>query len=139
MTTVDNYDDIIDLERPVYDDYPPMSVSDRAAQFSPFAALVGYDDIVEETARYTGSMEELTEDEEAQLNSVLHELLDRIDERPEVRVLHFVPDEKKSGGRYELMTGNVRIIDEYEKSLVFTDGERISIGLIKELTFPEEE
>ncbi len=58
----DNYDDIKHLSRPKYDDFPPMSISDRAAQFSPFAALVGYDDEVAETARLTDSRKELTED-----------------------------------------------------------------------------
>ena len=93
----DNYDDIKHLTRPQYDDLHPMSMHDRAAQFSPFAALVGYDDAVAETARLTDSRDELTEDEITDLNTNLNRLLDSLDEQPEISVTYFVPDEKKSG------------------------------------------
>ena len=109
----DNYDDIKHLTRPQYDDLPPMSMSDRAAQFSPFAALVGYDDAVAETARLTDSKVELTEDEMSELNANLNRLLDSLDEQPEISVTYFVPDEKKSGGKYVEKQGVVRIFDSY--------------------------
>ena len=76
----DNYDDIKHLTRPQYGDLHPMSMHDRAAQFSPFAALVGYDDAVAETARLTDSKVELTEDETLELNANLNRLLDSLDE-----------------------------------------------------------
>ncbi len=124
----DNYDDIKHLSRPQYDEYPPMSIHDRAAQFSPFAALVGYDDEVAETARLTDSRGELTEDEINELNGALNRILSIIGERPVVKVTYFIPDDRKSGGRYADKTGAVRIYDSYENTLVFTDGTRIAVN-----------
>ena len=123
----DNYDDIKHLTRPQYDDLHPMSMHDRAAQFSPFAALVGYDDAVAETARLTDSKVELTEDEMSELNANLNRLLDSLDEQPQISVTYFVPDEKKSGGKYVEKQGVVRIYDSYSQELVFTDKFRINI------------
>ena len=82
----DNYDDIKHLTRPQYDNLHPMSMHDRAAQFSPFAALVGYDDAVAETARLTDSRAVLTEDEMTVLNADLNRLFDRLNERPQISV-----------------------------------------------------
>ena len=134
----DNYDDIKHLTRPQYDDLPPMSMHDRAAQFSPFAALVGYDDAVAETARLTDSKAELTEDEMSELNANLNRLLDSLDEQPQISVTYFVPDEKKSGGKYVEKVGVVRIIDSYAGELVFTDGVRIAVADMAALTFIDE-
>ncbi|MBQ9383923.1 MAG: hypothetical protein IJT87_06775 [Ruminiclostridium sp.] len=124
----DNYDDIKHLSRPRYDEYPPMSAHDRAAQFSPFAALVGYDDEVAETARLTDSRDELTEDEINELNAALNRVLSIIGEQPVIKVTYFIPDDRKSGGRYAEKTGAVRIYDGYENALVFTDGMRIAVN-----------
>ena len=124
----DNYDGIKHLSRPQYDDFPPMSMSDRAAQFSPFAALVGYDAAVDETARLTDSRAALTEDEIEALNAGLNRLLDMLGEQPEVRVTYFIPDERKSGGRYADKVGTVRIYDSYFNELVFTDDVRIAVA-----------
>ena len=134
----DNYDDIKHLTRPQYDDLHPMSMHDRAAQFSPFAALVGYDDAVAETARLTDSRLELTEDEMFELNANLNRLLDSLDERPQISVTYFVPDEKKSGGKYVEKLGVVRIYDSYAGELVFTDGVRIAVTDMSALTFIDE-
>ena len=123
----DNYDDIKHLTRPQYDDLHPMSMHDRAAQFSPFAALVGYGDAVAETARLTDSKAELTEDEVFELNTNLSRLLDSLDEQPQISVTFFVPDEKKSGGSYVYKAGTVRIYDNYSQEIVFADKSRISI------------
>lgn len=135
---IDNYNDIKHLTRPQYDDLHPMSMSDRAAQFSPFAALVGYDDAVAETARLVGSRDELTEDEISELNANLNRLLDSLDEQPEISVTYFVPDEKKSGGRYAEKVGILRIYDSYANELVFTDGVRIAVADMARLDFTEE-
>ena len=135
---IDNYDDIKHLTRPQYDDLHPMSMHDRAAQFSPFAALVGYDDAVAETARLNDSKAELTEDEMSELNANLNRLLDRLDEQPEISVTYFVPDEKKSGGKYVEKVGVVRIYDSYVGELVFTDGVRIAVADMSALTFIDE-
>ena len=135
---IDNYDDIKHLTRPQYDDLHPMSMHDRAAQFSPFAALVGYNDAVAETARLTDSRAVLTEDEISELNANLNRLLDILDERPQISVTYFVPDEKKSGGRYVEKVGVVRIYDSYANELVFTDGVRIAVADMAKLDFMEE-
>ncbi|MCR5708393.1 MAG: hypothetical protein K6G82_08980 [Ruminococcus sp.] len=124
----DDYNEIKHLSRPQYDDFPPMSMSDRAAQFSPFAALVGYDAAVDETARLTDSRAELSEDEIEALNEGLNRLLDMLGEQPEVRVTYFIPDERKSGGRYADKVGTVRIYDSYFNELVFTDDVRIAVA-----------
>ena len=133
----DNYDDIKHLTRPQYDDLHPMSMHDRAAQFSPFAALVGYDDAVAETARLTDSKLELTEDEMSELNANLNRLLDNVDEQPQISVTYFVPDEKKSGGKYVEKQGVVRIFDSYSQELVFTDGVRIAVADMANIDFLE--
>ena len=133
----DNYDDIKHLTRPQYDDLHPMSMHDRAAQFSPFAALVGYDDAVAETARLNDSRAELTEDEMFELNANLNRLLYSLDEQPEISVTYFVPDEKKSGGKYVEKQGVVRIFDSYSQELVFTDGVRIAVADMAKLDFME--
>ena len=135
---LDDYDDIKHLTRPQYDDLHPMSMHDRAAQFSPFAALVGYDDAVAETARLTDSRIELTEDEISELNANLNRLLDSLDEQPQISVTYFVPDEKKSGGKYVEKVGVVRIYDSYANELVFTDGVRIAVADMSALTFIDE-
>ena len=134
---MDNYDDIKHLTRPQYDDLHPMSMHDRAAQFSPFAALVGYDDAVAETARLSDSKAELTEDEISELNANLNRLLDSLDEQPQVSVTYFVPDEKKSGGKYVEKLGVVWIYDSYTNELVFTDGVRIAVADMAKLDFME--
>jgi len=133
-----NYDDIKHLTRPQYDDLHPMSMSDRAAQFSPFAALVGYDDAVAETARLTDSRTVMTEDEMSELNDNLNRLLDSLDEQPEISVTYFVPDEKKSGGKYVEKVGVVRIFDSYSQELVFKDRFRINIQDIFKIEFKGE-
>ena len=135
---IDNYDDIKHLTRPQYDDLHPMSMHDRAAQFSPFASLVGYDDAVAETARLTDSKVELTGDEMSELNANLNRLLDSLDEQPQISVTYFVPDEKKSGGKYVEKVGVVRIYDSYVGELVFTDGVRIAVADMSALTFIDE-
>lgn len=114
-----------------------MSMHDRAAQFSPFAALVGYDDAVAETARLTDSRDELTEDEIFELNANLNRLLDSLNEQLEISVTYFVPDEKKLGGRYAEKIGTVRIYDSYANELVFTDGVRIAVADMARLDFTE--
>lgn len=131
------YSDMISLSPLRYDGCEPMSLHDRAAQFSPFAALVGYDDAVEETARYTDKKRELTEDEAETLNARLAELGDRLSEQPEIRVSFFTGDPRKQGGCYTVRSGRVRIIDWYEGALVFTDGARIGLSELEWLEFTE--
>ena len=127
---MNGYEDILNLTRPQYPDHPPMSIHDRAAQFSPFAALVGYDDAVAETARLTDRRREISEEELRELNETVASLSECISERPLVTVDYFIPDAKKEGGRYEKKTGHIRTIDTYHREVVFTDGEKISLDLM---------
>ena len=133
------YSKLKNITRPQYPDLPPMSIEDRAAQFSPFAAVVGYDDAVEETARYTDSMIELSEDEIVLLNGALARLRESIDEKPQIRVTYFVPDAKKDGGEYVSKTGIVKRIDEYENVLIFTDGDKVAVSSIIKVEFVDTE
>ena len=133
------YSKLENITRPQYPDLPPMSIEDRAAQFSPFAAVVGYDDAVEETARFTDSMIELSEDEVVLLNGALAKLRESIDEKPQIRVTYFVPDAKKDGGEYVSKTGIVKRIDEYENVLIFTDGDKVAVSSIIKVEFVDAE
>ena len=135
----DNYDDIKHLTRPQYDDLHLMSMYDRAAQFSSFAALVGYGDAVAETARLTDSRAELTEDEMTELNANLNRLLDCLDEQSQISVTYFVPDEKMLGGRYVEKQGVVRIFDSYSQELVFMDKTKIHIQAISRIEITEDD
>ena len=102
------YDDIINLPHHVSPTRQRMSMHDRAAQFAPFAALVGYDDAVAETARLTESRPELDEQEQRAINERLAYIADHIHEQPEVRIKYFVPDEHKSGGAIIEVSGKVK-------------------------------
>lgn len=117
-----NYDDIIDLPHHVSETHPPMSRADRAAQFSPFAALTGYDAAVRETARVTEQRIELDEGVKAELNARLNCILEHLPEHPQVSITYFMPDEKKSGGAYRTVTGAVRKLDGFAKTLTLVDG-----------------
>ena len=121
------YDDIIDLPRPK-SAHEPMPMSDRAAQFSPFAALTGYEDAIDETARLTDARVELGESAVEELERKLIDLAARISERPEISVTYFVPDARKEGGAYVTRTGTLKRIDELGRELVFADGARIAVG-----------
>ena len=132
-----DYEDIKKMSRPQYSDLPPMSIHDRTAQFAPFAALVGYGDAVEETERLTEGRREMEEDEIGELNRRLAELSERLKERPKIRVTYFIPDKKKSGGRYASKIGNARTIDQYNNAIVFTDGETVAIKDMYSVVFVE--
>ena len=99
-----------------------MSRADRAAQFSPFAALTGYDAAVRETDRVTERRIELDEGVKAELNARLNCILEHLPEHPQVSITYFVPDEKKSGGAYRTVTGAVRKLDSFAKTLTLVDG-----------------
>lgn len=128
------YDDIIDLPHHVSKTHPQMSLHDRAAQFSPFAALTGYEDAVGEAARLTDRRQELDEEQAAHLEQQLSLLTETVGDRPEIMVTYFLPDARKSGGKYVTVRGALRRIDETEKTLIFTDGRRIAIRDIWEIS-----
>ncbi len=120
------YEDIIDLPHHVSATRPHMTMPDRAAQFSPFAALTGYGDAVNETARRTDSRIELDEYEKAALNERLQVIADNL-RCAEISVTYFLPDIKKSGGKYITLTGCVKKIDDYERVIVMQSNTRIPI------------
>ena len=134
-----NYDDIIDRKRPFYPDLPPMSIHDRAAQFSPFAALVGYEDAVEETGRLTDERREISEDEINELNRQLQKLEEELCDRPEIRITYFIPDRKKDGGSYHSKVGKVRTIDHYNNAIVFEDKDAVRIKDMYSIVFISEQ
>ena len=127
------YDDIIDLPRPRSNARPKMSNHDRAAQFSPFAALVGYDDAVKETARLTDEMTALDDEKIAELGEKIRKIYELVDKRPTVTVRYFVPDGKKTGGKYISVTGGVKRVDVYGSKIIMSDGKEILMDLIVDI------
>ncbi len=119
------YDDIIHLPHHVSANRPQMSMTDRAAQFSPFAALTGYGEAVKETARLTGEKIELDETEQAILDRKQRILMDAISEHPAITVTYFKKDERKAGGEYRTVSGKLKKIDEWDRTLILADGEQI--------------
>ena len=124
------YDDIINLPRPVCTHSSRMTNYDRAAQFSPFAALTGFDAAIEETARLTDRRIELDEMEKLKLNEVLWEIQEKLSAQPEISVTYFVYDPRKSGGAYITVEGFVKKLDVHRGCLILTDGRNIPIGEI---------
>ncbi|MFR7499406.1 hypothetical protein [Ruminococcus callidus] len=125
-----NYEDIRNHERYQLKHHTPMSMESRAAQFAPFAALVGYDEEIGEAARLTDGREELSEDAIDALNQAFQKLLEHEEERPLVMVTYFQPDAKKDGGRYMTYTGNFRFYDAEKRVVKFVDGMVIGAGQV---------
>ena len=115
------YDDIIHLPHPTSNKHPRMPISDRAAIFSPFAALTGHAAALAETARLTECRVELSEEERSELDRRQAILLAHISEQPEITVTCFVPDEKKDGGAYITVAGRLKRIDQVERTMLLTD------------------
>lgn len=127
------YDDIIELPHPTSTKHSRMPISDRASIFSPFTALTGHGDAIQETARLTETKIELDEDTKAVLDLKQQILADKIDEWPEVSVVWFRPDEKKDGGQYITTTGYLKKIDNIERVLRLADGTTIPLDNVLEL------
>ena len=121
------YADIIDLPHHVSTRHTQMSMEKRAAQFSPFAAMVGHDAAIQETARLTEEKLELSEDEKDIIDGKLQWIDEHIKEQPEITVTYFEPDEKKNGGAYVTITGFAKKIDDMSKLLLLQDGKAIPI------------
>ena len=130
----DQYSDIINMPHYVSRTRAQMPIHNRAAQFAPFAALTGYEEAVEESARLTDSKAELCEDDAAELNKKIQLLSARIASEPYCEVICFVPDKRKSGGRYITVSGNVRLIEEATRQMVFCGGMRIPLDDIVEIS-----
>ncbi len=124
------YDDIIDLPHHVSKRHPRMPISARAAQFSPFAALSGYEDAIEETERITEKRRDLDENMKAILDERLTAILSSGDSHAPAEIEYFVPDARKSGGETRVANGRIMKVDRASSSLVLDSGERIPISSI---------
>lgn len=128
------YEDIINLPHHVSRHRSPMSLADRAAQFSPFAALTGYDGAIKETARLTDQKIELDETEKYILDEKLRLLQEQLSSRPEIELTFFSMDVKKDGGSYRSIVGNVNKIDRLNRCLIMQDGMQIAIDEILDIS-----
>lgn len=130
---IQNYEDIINLPYPVLLSHPRMPVSSRAAQFSPFAALTGYEEAIRETGRLTGARRELEEDAKRILDEKLQLLREQIISHPLVAITYFQPDDRKAGGAYVTVEGRIKKLDVYGRIVVMQDETRVPFGEIAEI------
>lgn len=121
------YEDIVNLPRHISKVHPQATMADRAARFSPFAAISGYEDMVKEAARVTEERIDITDATKELLNEKLNMIIEFLDEEPGVTITYFEPDKKKDGGAYISITGTVKRIDEYERIVLMSDDKKIRI------------
>ena len=119
------YDEIMGSPHHVSKTRPQMPMSDRAAQFAPFAALTGYDAAIKETGRLTDERIELDEEALTALDMKYQLLMDALDDKPEVTITYFQPDERKAGGKYVSAVGTVKKVDDFERRITMQDGSKI--------------
>lgn len=127
------YDDIINLPHHVSMQHPQMPAIDRAAQFSPFAALTGFDGAVKEAGRLTDSKIDLSEDQQADLDSRLRILEGAFIQHPKVTVVYYVPDKYKIGGAYMSVSGEVKKFDRISSNIILQDNTAIPIDSILQI------
>ena len=132
---MNKYDDIIDLPHHVSKTRKPMSLYNRAAQFAPFAALTGYDDAIEETARLTETKVELSDELKNDLNQKINFIKNNIKVHPEITIKYFVRDNKKSGGIYKSLTSIIKKVDNFNKCLIFADNTNVYFDDIISITW----
>ena len=132
---MNKYDDIIDLPHHVSKTRKPMSLYNRAAQFAPFAALTGYDDAIEETARLTETKVELSDKLKNDLNQKINFIKNNIKVHPEITIKYFVRDNKKSGGIYKSLTSIIKKVDDFNKCLIFADNTNVYFDDIISITW----
>ncbi len=125
-----DYEDILQLPHHVSSRRPQMPIADRAAQFSPFAAVVGHEAAVKEAARYTDQRKELDELEKAIIDDKLREIEAQLPDILQVEIVYFEPDDLKAGGQYVTKVGTVKKIDVHEREILMEDGTRITIDEI---------
>ena len=123
---MENYKDIIHLSRPK-SKHPRMSLHQRSAQFAPFAALTGYEGQVKETARLTDKRIEIDEELKQILDMKIQIIKENLDNKPELEITYFIPDDKKDGGRYETIIDNISKIDNYNEKIIMQNEIKIDI------------
>ena len=135
MRMNNRYDEIMGLLHHISKTRPQMPMSDRAAQFAPFAALTGYDSAIKETGRLTDERIELDEEALAALDRKYQLLIEALDDAPEVTIIYFQPDERKAGGQYVSATGTVKKVDTFGRRILLQDGTRIPLDSVYDLRF----
>ena len=135
MRMNNRYDEIMGLPHHVSKTRPQMPMSDRAAQFAPFAALTGYDSAIKETGRLTDERIELDEEALTALDRKYQLLMDTLDDAPEVTIIYFQPDERKAGGQYVSATGTVKKVDTFGRRILLQGGTRIPLDSVYDLRF----
>lgn len=123
---MENYDDIINLKRPV-SKHPKMSLYQRSAQFAPFAALTGYEGQVKETARLIDKKIELDEEVKVMLDMKIQVIQEMLSNNPELEITYFISDSKKEGGRYDTIIDSIKKIDNYKQQFIMKNGLIIDI------------
>ena len=123
---MENYNDIINLSRPK-SKHPRMSLHQRSAQFAPFAALTGYEGQVKETARLTDKRIEIDEELKQILDMKIQIIKENLDNKPELEITYFIPDDKKDGGRYKTIIDNISKIDNYNEKIIMQNEIKIDI------------
>ena len=127
MDSTNKYDDIINLEHHVSKKYPQMSLENRSAQFAPFSALTGYDEVIKEKGRLTSVRKEMNEELKNILDLKLKIILDNIYLKPTISVTYFIADHKKDGGEYITVTGWVKKVDKFKKLIILENNTKIPI------------
>lgn len=123
-------DDLIHYDYHGSTTHKHMDIKDRAAQFAPFAALVGYDQMIDESNRYTDGTTILADDKANALDHIISLLIACIDTQPSVTITHFIHDPYKDGGRYETLNGQLQKIDTDRGCMIMVDGTTIDLSTI---------
>ena len=127
------YEDIINLPPHISKKHPQPTMLERAARFSPFAAITGYEEMVKEAARVTDKKPELDESSKEILNEKLLFITEMCEDDVIVNITYFVPDKLKSGGEYITVSGSIKKIDEYEGNILLKDGTKIPLSELYEI------
>ena len=130
---MNKYDDIINLEHYTSKKRPRMSIDNRAAQFAPFAALTGYSDAVKETARLTETKKRLTEEQKIILNEKITAINNNLEQQ--IKIIYYIQDDKKTGGKYEEYIGKIIKIDTYNNHIIISNNKKILFDNIYEIEF----
>ncbi len=136
MNDSSKYDDIISLPHHKSKTHRHMSLSERAAQFAPFAALTGFEETLDEVNRITETKKELSDDEKEIINQKLLMILDNLPERIDVEITYFEKDKNKSGGHYLTLKSSIKRIDEINHQLIMSNNKKISIDNILDIKSP---
>lgn len=131
------YDDIINMPHHVSKKHPRMSLENRSAQFAPFAALTGYEEEVEETARTTDKRIEITDEIKNTINMRLKIIQEKLYTKPKVTITYFIPDNKKEGGNYKKVTSNLLKIDKYKQLIILKDKIEVPVNSIIDMDIEE--